>query len=134
MQAEISTTPAPSSVRRKMYRLLLDESSEAGARGTINRFILLLILLNLLALVLESAPAIEAEYRQLFHWFDVFSIAVFSVEYLLRLYLAPEDPEFASASMPRVRYVFSFIGLVDLLAILSIQSLEDLVWLFQTLP
>jgi voltage-gated potassium channel Kch len=118
MQAEISTTPAPSSVRRKMYRLLLDESSEAGARGTINRFILLLILLNLLALVLESAPAIEAEYRQLFHWFDVFSIAVFSVEYLLRLYLAPEDPEFASASMPRVRYAFSFLGVIDLLAIL----------------
>ena len=57
-------------------------------------FIFLLILLNLLALLLESAPAIEAEYRQLFHWFDLFSVAVFSAEYLLRLYLAPEDPDF----------------------------------------
>ena len=118
MQADISTTTAPSSFRHKIYGLLLDESSEIGARGAINRFIFLLILLNLLALVLESAPAIEAEYRQLFHWFDVFSVAVFSAEYLLRLYLAPEDPEFATASMPRLRYASSFLGIIDLLAIL----------------
>jgi voltage-gated potassium channel len=118
MQADISITPVPTTFRRKMYSALLDETSDTGARGAINRFIFLLILLNLLALLLESAPAIEAEYRQLFHWFDLFSVAVFSAEYLLRLYLAPEDPDFANASMPRLRYVTSFMGIIDLLAIL----------------
>ena len=118
MQADISITPVPTTFRQKMYSVLLDETSDTGARGAINRFIFLLILLNLLALLLESAPAIEAEYRQLFHWFDLFSVAVFSAEYLLRLYLAPEDPDFANASMPRLRYVTSFMGIIDLLAIL----------------
>ncbi|MCE2859319.1 MAG: ion transporter [Oxalobacteraceae bacterium] len=118
MQADISITAAPASFRQKMYSALLDETSDTGARGAINRFIFLLILLNLLALLLESAPAIEAAYRPLFHWFDLFSVAVFSVEYLLRLYLAPEDPEFAGKPMPRLRYATSFLGLIDLLAIL----------------
>ena len=118
MQADISITPVPTTFRQKMYSALLDETSDTGARGAINRFIFLLILLNLLALLLESAPAIEAEYRQLFHWFDLFSVAVFAVEYLLRLYLAPEDPDFAHASMPRLKYVTSFMGIIDLLAIL----------------
>lgn len=118
MQADISTHSVPNTFRRKVYSALLDETSDTGARGAINRFILLLILLNLLALLLESAPAIEAEYRQLFHWFDLFSVAIFSAEYLLRLYLAPEDPDFANASMPRLKYVTSFMGIIDLLAIL----------------
>lgn len=118
MQADLSTPANPSGFRRKMYQLLLDDTSDTGARGSINRFIFLLILLNLVALLLESAPAIEAEYRQLFHWFDVFSVTVFTAEYLLRLYLAPEDPEFAGARMPRLRYATSFLGVVDLLAIL----------------
>lgn len=118
MQADISTTAAPQRFRQKMYSLLLDENSDIGIRESINRFIFLLILLNLLALVLESAPAIEVEYRQLFHWFDVFSVAIFSAEYLARVYLAPEDPEFASFRLPRLRYATSFLGVIDLLAIL----------------
>ncbi|MEK0427589.1 MAG: hypothetical protein RL001_116, partial [Pseudomonadota bacterium] len=90
------STPAVISFRRRLYELLLDERSESGARASINRFILILILLNLFALLLESAPAIYAEHRDAFHAFDMFSVAIFTIEYLLRLYLAPEDPEFAS--------------------------------------
>ena len=43
---------------------------------------------------------------------------MFSVEYLLRFYLAPEDAEFAKARFPRLRYVFSIYALIDLAAIL----------------
>ena len=118
MPAHTSTTAAPPSFRKKLYGLLLDENSDSGARESINRFIFFLILLNLLALVFESAHELEVEYHQWFHWFDVFSVAVFSIEYALRFYLAPEDPEYASASRPRWRYASSFLGLIDLLAIL----------------
>lgn len=111
------STPGVISFRRRLYELLLDERSESGARASINRFILILILLNLFALLLESAPAIYAEHRDAFHAFDIFSVAVFTLEYLLRLYLAPEDPEFASRGSPRLAYVTSWLGIIDLLAI-----------------
>ncbi len=106
------------SFRRRLYDLLLNERAEGGARASINRFILLLILLNLFALLLESAPAIYAEHREAFHLFDVFSVSVFTLEYLLRLYLAPEDPEFAGRRSPRLAYMTSLLGVIDLLAIL----------------
>ncbi len=114
-----STAPAaPAGFRRKLYAFLFDDSVENGAHRSLNRFLFLLILANLIALLLESAPAIEADYRQAFYMFDVFSVAVFSIEYLLRLYLAPEDPEFAGRTSPRWAYASSLLGVVDLLAIL----------------
>lgn len=120
MQASpIQPPPAAApGLRRKLYHWLLDDSAPGGARASINRFIFLLILLNLLALLIESAPALQAEYRDALHAFDVFSVAVFSAEYLLRWYLAPEDPEFAGAGSPRLAYMTSFLGVIDLLAVL----------------
>ena len=117
MSEHANSTTAVTPFRQSLYELLLDERNKSGKKSFINRFTLLLILLNLFVLLLESAPAIYAPYRDLFFAFDVFSVGVFSIEYLLRLYLAPEDPEFANKSSPRLAYMTSVLGLIDLLAI-----------------
>ena len=117
MSAHHTPTMQAQSFRHKLYQLLLDERNKSGKKSFINRFTLLLILLNLFVLLLESAPVIYAQYRDLFFAFDVFSVGVFSLEYALRLYLAPEDPEFAHKSSPRLAYLTSVVGVIDLLAI-----------------
>jgi hypothetical protein len=43
---------------------------------------------------------------------------VFSIEYVLRIYVAPEDPQFASSKNPRFAYFRSPFAIIDLLAIL----------------
>jgi len=48
----------------------------------------------LFALVLEHVPALFEPNKVLFHYFDVFSVCIFVLEYALRFYLAPEDEEF----------------------------------------
>ena len=48
--------------------------------------------------------------------FEVISVSVFSVEYLLRIWTA--DLLYPSARHPRLKYVFSLMALVDLAAIL----------------
>ena len=113
-----NSTSVPAGLRRNLYNFLLNEQESEGARSSLDRFLFLLILLNLFALLLESAPAIAAEYAQAFYWFDVFSVSVFSIEYLLRIYLAPEVPEYQTASSPRLAYIGSVVGILDLLAIL----------------
>ncbi len=118
MRSRSDAMPAEPGFRRKLYAFLFDDTAPNGAHATLNRFLFLLIVANLFALLLESAPALEAAYSDAFRWFDLFSVAVFSIEYLLRLYLAPEDPEFAGRSSPRIAYMTSLLGLVDLLAIL----------------
>ncbi|MFP4527246.1 MAG: ion transporter [Candidatus Kapaibacterium sp.] len=77
-----------------------------------------LIVMNVIAIILESLDFIYNPYRPYFYAFELFSVIVFSIEYILRIWVAdlrwPEMHPFWA----RVRYIFSFLGLVDLMAIL----------------
>lgn len=106
------------SVRHFLYRWLLDPDTEGNHQAAIDQFIAILIIANLAALVFEHVPAIHDPYKQWFHWFDIASVAIFTVEYLARLYLAPEDHEFRGKSSPRLSYMVSPFAIIDLVAIL----------------
>ena len=113
-----SPVPPGLPLRRWLYAWLLDPHIEGNYHRTVDRFIAGLIIANLFALMFEHVPAIYSAYGSWFHWFDVVSVAIFTVEYLLRLYLAPEDQEFAQARWKRWAYVRSPYALIDLIAIL----------------
>ena len=70
--------------------------------------ILTLIILSLFSFSLETMPNLSATGHLWLQRFETVSVIVFSIEYLLRVYVAS----------PKRKYVFSFFGLVDLLAIL----------------
>ena len=100
-----------------VYQLLFDKSHAGGLAVKFERFVAVLILLSTLSVVLEHVPAIYEPYRQAFHGFDVLAVAIFSIEYVLRLLTARYDREWAGKSWPALRYFFSFYALVDLMAI-----------------
>ena len=104
--------------RKWLYSWLLDPNIPGNYQKPIDNFIAILIVGNLFALLLENVPGIAEPNRNLFHWFDVISVAIFTVEYLLRCYLAPEDKEFSAARLPRLKYMTSPFALIDLAAIL----------------
>ena len=103
--------------RRWLYSWLLDPNIEGNYQKSLDRFIAVLIVGNLFALLLEQVPGILEPNRHLFHWFDVVSVIIFTIEYGLRLYLAAEDREFNSGRFPRLRYMSSPFALMDLAAI-----------------
>lgn len=82
---------APVSWRRWIYLTI-----EAGGSNTAARyfddFMVILILANVLAVILESVPSIHAQYATAFAVFDVVSVAIFTVEYALRLWASIEIP------------------------------------------
>ena len=104
--------------RKWLYSWLLDPNIQGNYQKPINNFIALLIVGNVFALVLENVPGIAEPNRHLFHWFDIISILIFTSEYLVRFYLAPEDKEFNGSRLPRLKYVSSPFALIDLAAIL----------------
>lgn len=104
--------------RAFFHQWLLDPNTRGNYQAAIDRFVALLIIANLFALVLEGVPAIHDPYKEWFHIFDIFSVVVFTVEYLTRLYLAPEDEEFRRGAFPRWNYVRSPFAVIDLIAIL----------------
>ena len=83
-------------------------------------FLSTLIILNLLAVSLESVEAIGTMFRKEFYIFEVFSVSIFVIEYILRIWAtgARSNGTHSSAFKHRLKYIFSFTGLIDLLAIL----------------
>jgi voltage-gated potassium channel Kch len=104
--------------RKWLYSWLLDPLIEGNYQKSIDKWIVILIISNLFALVFEQIPAIFNAYEKWFHFFDIFSVVVFTIEYLLRFYLAPEDEEFKKRKYARGSYVVSPFALIDLIAIL----------------
>ncbi len=67
-----------------------------------------LIILSLAAFAFETLPSLSPAFRKFLAGFEVFTVAVFTLEYFLRLFCC----------RPRLSYAFSFYGIVDLIAIL----------------
>ena len=103
--------------RKWVYDWTLNPNIPGNFQASLDKWIGILIVVNLFALVLEHVPALYEPYKQLFHYFDIFSVTVFVLEYALRFYLAPEDEEFQKKNTPRVAYVFSPFAIIDFLAV-----------------
>ena len=70
--------------------------------------IMVLIVLSVITFSIETLPHLGKTTRTLLHGFEVISVLIFTVEYLMRIYVAKK----------RLAYIFSFYGIIDLLAIL----------------
>lgn len=81
---------------------------------------MLLVLLNVVAVVVESEHQLYEAYQVYFDGFEIFSVAVFTLEYGLRLWVCVEssDKALQHPLRGRWRYVYSPMALIDLLAIL----------------
>lgn len=78
---------------------------------------MILILLNVVAIVIESSKNMSDSLISFLWYFEIFSVVVFSIEYLMRIYVSdmthPASNKFKSA----LKFIFSFYGLIDFLAI-----------------
>jgi voltage-gated potassium channel len=122
-----STSPPPgkqppaSAYRRArhfMYEMFLTPEIETEAERWVRGGLTILIILSVLMVVLETVPSLAASYGRAFHVGEAVTVAIFTVEYLLRLWAAVEDPRYARPLLGRLRYMVSFFALVDLIAIL----------------
>lgn len=94
-------------------------------KDPVTRFVdislIILITLNVLAVILESVPEIRQPLASIFFTFEVFSIAIFTFEYFIRLWSVTKNPwnnKYRRPFWGRLRYMFSLMALIDLLAIL----------------
>ena len=104
-------------MRKWLYAWLLDPHIPGNYQKGIDKWIGILIVVNLFALVFEHVPAVYEANKHWFHYFDIFSVGVFTIEYFIRFYLAPEDEEFKHRKNPRLGYVKSPFAIVDFLAV-----------------
>lgn len=82
------------------------------------KFIYTLIILNVLSLILASYKEIYTKYELFFEYFELFSVIIFSAEYILRFWTADLDFEKGTPFSKRIKFSLSAFGLIDLFAIL----------------
>jgi voltage-gated potassium channel len=85
----------------------------------INVFIVALIILNVVAVMLETIPSIEKNARlmQFFDYFDWISVIIFTIEYVLRVWSSNHEEKYRHSIWGRLKYMVSPGALIDLLAI-----------------
>ncbi|MFQ5707476.1 MAG: ion transporter [bacterium] len=107
-----------SKVNRRIYEILDIASSEDLPSRTFDIFIITLIILNILGVILETVKSLDVKFGHFFSGFDAFSVIVFTIEYLLRLWTCTSQKEFSHPIRGRVRFVVQPIIVIDLMAIL----------------
>ena len=115
---EVANISSDLPMRKWLYSWLLDPNIPGNYLKGIDKWISYLIVANLFALMFEHVPAVYEPFKHSFHLFDIFSVAVFSIEFVIRFYLAPEDEEFKSRKNARWGFLSSPFAIIDLLAIL----------------
>jgi voltage-gated potassium channel len=104
-------------MRRRVYEILTGPRSNDLVGRVISFLLLVLIAANVTASVLETDAEIRALAPGFFRWFEIISVAVFTVEYVLRLWSCTADPEFAHPIRGRLKQAGRPMALVDLVAI-----------------
>ena len=84
----------------------------------IDLLLLMLIISNVAAVMLETVDWIAVAWRSWFRAFELLSVTVFTLEYLLRVWSATADPRFANPITGRLRLPAQPLLIIDLLAFL----------------
>jgi voltage-gated potassium channel len=93
-------------MKEKIDKIVETRESKSGLY--FDYFIQVLILLSIASFTVETIPDLEPQTVYFLERFELVCIVIFSLEYLIRLYIAKS----------KMRFVFSFYGIIDLLAIL----------------
>lgn len=93
-------------LRKKIFIIIFGSDTQAGK--TFDVVLLWMIILSVTAVVLESVSTFRTSYHDIFVSTEWFFTILFTLEYLLRIYSSPRP----------LKYMSSFYGIIDLLAIL----------------
>lgn len=113
------TRPASHRVRRRIHALL-ENGWEAGpAAAFVEATLIAAIVVNVAACILQSVPEIWSRHRAAFSAVEAGSIMLFSIEFALRIWTAPEHPNVAARGQVAGRLYFASrpLMLVDFAAI-----------------
>jgi len=106
--------------QNRVLEILEPGRSGDWASKVCDYFIAALVILNILAVTLESVSDFSVNYARQFYFVESFSVVIFAVEYLTRVWASAAKHDAGGRILGSVRlgYIFSFSGLIDLVSIL----------------
>ncbi|MDP4662077.1 MAG: ion transporter [Salibacteraceae bacterium] len=105
-------------IRERIFSIIDEKNKASTASRSFDFFIVGLIILNVVAIILESFKSLRQDYKQEFFYFEIFSVAVFTLEYLIRLLTSDLRYPNKNAFKAAIAFLTSPLALVDILAVL----------------
>ena len=105
-------------VKRRVFDIVQPSRDYDIASTAFDWSIIALISLNVLIVILDTFDGIPVSVRRLISYVEIFSLVLFSLEYILRFWTAGHLHPRANWLSAHLKYMFSFMALVDLFAIL----------------
>jgi voltage-gated potassium channel len=106
------------SYKERVYEILEATDPEDRVAEAANLIMLLLVVSNVSAVVLETVESIYLAHKDLFHYFANISVIIFTIEYLLRVWSCDVEPQFNQPFLGRLRFALTPLALIDLMVIL----------------
>ncbi len=103
-------------IKKRVFEIIEKAKPEDKISKIFDISIILLILFNILAVIISSFNNLGNELLTFLKIFEIFSIIVFTIEYILRLWTS--TLLFPKSKYPYLKYIFSFMAIIDLLAII----------------
>ena len=116
-------------MKQRISEILEPQSKSDFLSSSFNIFIISLIILNVLAVALETMRDVSELYAGPFKVFEWFSMAVFSIEYGLRVWTCTVKPEFSSPIRGRIRYMLTPSAIIDLVVVIPFIFRSFLIWI-----
>lgn len=105
------------SFRLRLYQIIADPPEGDTLGQWVQFAILALIALNVTVGLLETVKSLYVPYKAFFFWFEAASVAIFTVEYILRVWACTAVEEFQGKN-GRLEHMLQPMSLVDLFAVL----------------
>jgi voltage-gated potassium channel len=105
-------------MKQKIYKLVEKGSHGSKVNLIFDYFIIVLIILNIIAVALDTLTGLPEHFLKIMKIFEIVSIGIFSIEYLMRLYVSDITHPAKSKVASVLKFMASPFGIVDLLAIL----------------
>lgn len=102
----------------RIYNILTVSKKPGDLSWYFDMFIIILIILNVIAIVLESIEPLRKQFQIQFDYFEFFSVIVFTIEYILRIWTANLIPEYKKRITGNLKFALTPLAIIDLLAFL----------------
>ena len=105
-------------IKERIFRVIDEDTRDYRPSRIFNGMIVFLIILNVVAIIFESDDRFALNYPEVFHQIELWSVLIFGIEYLLRLFTANFIYPQKKGLRAYLKYIISPLALIDLLAIL----------------
>ncbi|MEN9868656.1 MAG: hypothetical protein RL748_4246 [Pseudomonadota bacterium] len=125
--AKVHAEPnGPTRLRRQLFHILHKPSPGNPKACYVNYILAALILFNCAAVALETDATLYASYKRFFIFMEVVSSIIFTIEYLLRVWICVEQERFAHPVRGRLAYMRQPLPLLDLIVVATTFAPLDL--------